>query len=68
MSIFDDRAMRQPPHNYEAKQALLAALLANNGVFGLIAGMMTADDFANPLNGETWRSGSVLTRPLPISA
>jgi replicative DNA helicase len=41
--------MREPPHNYEAEQALLAALLTTNGVFGLIGGMAVAEDFADPL-------------------
>jgi replicative DNA helicase len=44
--------MRQPPMNYEAEQALLAALLAIKGVFGLIAGMVTAEDFADPVHGR----------------
>jgi hypothetical protein len=49
MSTFDGtRGLRQPPLKYEAEQALLATLLANNGVFGLIAGMVTAEGFADP--------------------
>jgi hypothetical protein len=46
------RGDRQPPLNYEAEQALLAALLANNGVFGQIVGMVVAEDFADPLHGR----------------
>ena len=40
------------PHNYEAEQALLGALLANNRVFGMIVGMCTAEDFADALHGR----------------
>jgi replicative DNA helicase len=28
------------------------SLLTNNGVFGLIVGMVTAEDFADPLHGR----------------
>jgi hypothetical protein len=53
MSPFGDaRGVRQPPRNYEAEQALLAALLANNAVFGQMVGMVTAGDFADPLHGR----------------
>jgi len=38
--------LRLPPHNYEAEQALLGALLANNSVvYAKVAGLVRAEDF-----------------------
>jgi replicative DNA helicase len=39
-----------PPHNVEAEQQLLGAILTNNDVFNLIAGMITADTFFDPVH------------------
>src|SRR5262245_39645026 len=48
------------PHNYEAEQALLAALLANNGTFGQVVGQVTAEDFADPLHGRIFTAACAL--------
>jgi replicative DNA helicase len=45
---------RIPPHNYEAEQALIGALLANNNVYAMVAGMVHADDFADALHGRIY--------------
>lgn len=52
---------RLPPHNYEAEQALLAALLANNSrVHPMIVGLVRAEDFADPLHGRIFTAACQL--------
>jgi replicative DNA helicase len=41
------------PHNIEAEQALLGAVLVNNGAFDVIEGF-EADDFFEPLHKRIW--------------
>lgn len=43
---------RIPPHNYEAEQALLAALLSHNAVFPAVVGAVSPEDFADPVHGR----------------
>jgi replicative DNA helicase len=43
-----------PPHNYEAEQALLAAVLTKNELFFRFETILAAADFADPLHGRIW--------------
>ena len=45
-------SQRQPPSNDRAEQALLGALLANNKAFERVSDFLTADHFADPVNGR----------------
>lgn len=42
----------EPIQNIEAEQALLGAILVNNEVLQRVAGIVTADDFADPVHGR----------------
>jgi len=43
---------RTPPVNYEAEQALLAAILANNQAYERVADFLRADHFADAVHGR----------------
>jgi len=43
---------RQPPHNMEAEQALLGAILCNNDSIEQCREIVTGDDFFEPVHGE----------------
>ena len=47
---------RTPPHNYEAEQALLGALLANNEVFNRVSEYLRPDHFADALHGRIYEA------------
>src|ERR1700761_5312308 len=49
-------ALRTPPHNYEAERALLGAILMNNRAFERVSEFLTADHFADPVNGRVYQS------------
>lgn len=42
------------PHNIEAEQQLLGAILANNERFDSVAPMLSAEDFYEPFHGRLW--------------
>lgn len=42
---------REPPHNIEAEQALLGAILINNEAFHRVADFLKANHFFEPLHG-----------------
>jgi replicative DNA helicase len=42
---------REPPHNFEAEQALLGAILFNNAAYHLVAEVLQPQHFADPLHG-----------------
>ncbi len=46
------REMRTAPHNYEAEQALLGALLHNNSAYEKISEFLRPDHFADSVNGR----------------
>jgi len=47
---------RTPPHNYEAEQALLGAVLANNLVFDKVNEFLRPEHFADPLHGRIYEA------------
>src|SRR5688572_18381216 len=47
---------RTPPHNYEAEQALLGALLANNEVYNRVSEFLRPDHFADALHGRIYEA------------
>jgi replicative DNA helicase len=51
-------AHRLPPCNIQAEQALLGALLANNKAYDRIVGVVSAEHFADPVNGKIFAVAS----------
>jgi replicative DNA helicase len=51
-----------PPHNYDAEQALLAALLANNGVYDRISDFLRPEHFYDALHARIYEAIGVLIR------
>ena len=49
-------AMRTPPHNYEAEQALLGAILTNNRAFEKVSEFLQAGHFADPIHGRIYEA------------
>jgi replicative DNA helicase len=47
---------RTPPHNYEAEQALLGALLANNEVYNRVSEYLQPEHFADALHGRIYEA------------
>ena len=45
---------RLPPVNFEAEQALLGAILANNAAFDVVSEVVQPEHFADPVNGEIY--------------
>jgi replicative DNA helicase len=48
--------LRTPPVNYEAEQALLGAILANNLAFEKVSEFLRAEHFADPLHGRIFEA------------
>lgn len=44
----------RPPHNLDAEQALLGALLYNNALVDEVADIVAADAFFDPVHGRIW--------------
>ena len=53
-------AERDPPINYEAEQALLGAILANNGAFERVADFLRPDHFADAAHGRIYEAAQRL--------
>ncbi len=54
---------RTPPVNYDAEQALLGAILANNLVFDRVNEFLRAEHFADPLHGRIYEAiGKLIQR------
>ena len=54
---------RIPPHNYEAEQALLGAVLANNMVFDRVNEFLRAEHFADAVHGRIYEAiGKLIQR------
>jgi replicative DNA helicase len=51
---------RIPPHNYEAEQALLGAILANNRVFDKVNEFLRAEHFADAVHGRIYDAAGKL--------
>jgi replicative DNA helicase len=51
---------RVPPHNYEAEQALLGAILANNRVFDRVNEFLRPEHFADALHGRIYEAAGTL--------
>ena len=45
---------RTPPHNYEAEQALLGAILANNRAYEKVSEFLAPEHFSDPLMGRIY--------------
>ena len=45
-----------PPHNFEAEQALLGAVLVNNAAYDRVAGLIRPEYFADPVHGRIWEA------------
>jgi hypothetical protein len=57
---------REPPHNIEAEQALLGAMLINNDAYHRVADFLKANHFFEPLHG--WRRKRRPSSMQPITA
>ncbi|MFQ5954129.1 MAG: replicative DNA helicase [Kiloniellales bacterium] len=54
---------RVPPHNYEAEQALLGAILANNRAYEKVSEFLAPEHFADPLLGRIYEAcGKLIER------
>ena len=51
---------RLPPHNLEAEQALLGAILVNNEILDGVSGLLSADHFFDPLHGRIFETLATL--------
>src|SRR5471030_2141836 len=47
---------REPPHNFEAEQALLGSILVNNAAYHRVAEFLKGEHFADPLHGKLFNS------------
>src|SRR5215813_4448901 len=47
-------SFRAPPHNVEAEQALLGAILVNNEACDRVSGFLKPDHFYDPLHGQIY--------------
>jgi replicative DNA helicase len=56
----EDLRLREPPHNFEAEQALLGAILVNNAAYQRVAEFLRPEHFADPLHGKIFDSLSRL--------
>ena len=58
----DDGPLRTPPHNFEAEQALLGAILMNNRALERVSEFLRPDHFADPVHGRIYDACLALTR------
>jgi replicative DNA helicase len=56
----DGLLVRVPPHNYEAEQALLGAILVNNRSYERISEYLQAEHFADPAHGRIYQACGLL--------
>ncbi|MGH6815584.1 MAG: replicative DNA helicase [Hyphomicrobiaceae bacterium] len=49
-----ETVFRQPPHNIEAEQALLGAILVNNEAMDRVSGFLEPHHFFDPLHGQIY--------------
>ncbi len=55
-------AGRVLPHNIEAEQALLGAILINNDAWHAVGGHLTAEHFVEEIHRRIWEVASTLIR------
>ncbi|MDA1310753.1 MAG: AAA family ATPase, partial [Proteobacteria bacterium] len=48
--------LREPPHNLEAEQGLLGAILVNNRAYEQVGEYLAADQFADPVHGRIFEA------------
>ncbi len=53
-------AFRQPPHNIDAEQALLGAILVNNEALDRVAGFLHPEHFYDPLHAQIFETAGKL--------
>jgi replicative DNA helicase len=53
---------RQPPHNLEAEQALLGAIMANNEACDRVTAFLSAEHFFEPVHARIFESAASLIR------
>ncbi len=59
----DDAPLREPPVNYEAEQALLGAILANNRAYEKVSDYLIGDHFADGVHGRIFEAcGKLIER------
>ncbi len=59
----DPSLVREPPHNYDAEQALLGAILVNNLAYGRVSEFLAPEHFANPDHGHIYQAcGKLIER------
>ena len=58
----NDDAFRTPPHNLEAEQALLGAILVNNEACDKVSAFLTPEHFFEPLHARIYEAASTLIR------
>src|SRR5260221_7883319 len=56
----EDARLGEPPHNFEAEQALLGAILVNNSAYQRVDEFLRPEHFADPLHGKLYDSLSKL--------
>ncbi len=62
-SLGDGIAQRTPPHNYEAEQALLGAVLLNNRAYEKVSEFLRPEHFADPVHGRLFAAcGKLIER------
>lgn len=62
-------AQREPPHNFEAEQALLGAILTNNSALSQASEIVRPEHFADPLHGKLFEAlGRLIERGQVVSA
>jgi replicative DNA helicase len=65
----EDLRLREPPHNFEAEQALLGAILVNNAAYQRVAEFLRPEHFADPLHGKLFDSlAKLIERGQVVSA
>jgi replicative DNA helicase len=50
----EPQSFRRPPHNIEAEQALLGAILINNEAMDRVSGFLLAEHFYEPIHGQIY--------------
>ncbi|MEO1264387.1 MAG: DnaB-like helicase N-terminal domain-containing protein, partial [Pseudomonadota bacterium] len=53
-------AFRQPPHNVDAEQAVLGAILINNEALDRLSSFLQAEHFYEPLHGQIYEVAAKL--------
>ncbi|MGI9484032.1 MAG: replicative DNA helicase [Hyphomicrobiales bacterium] len=58
----DEEQFRSPPHNLEAEQALLGAILVNNEACDRVSGFLQPEHFFEPLHARIFEAAATLIR------